>query len=68
MITLLGISFIYVLSIAWFSSFIDKNSWSTVLKFYSAGAIPLLIFIELIGIYLFISCSKAIIKYKDTNC
>lgn len=50
-----GISFAYTLSIGWFSSFLDRNSWPTVLKFYSVGAIPLMILIEVVGSYLFIS-------------
>lgn len=65
-ISLIGISLAYTISIGWFSSFLDKDSWPTVLKFYSVGAIPLMILMELMGAYLSISGIKNVFKKKKS--
>lgn len=55
----------YTISIGWFTSFLARDYWPTVLKFYSVGAIPLMILIEILGSYLFVTEVSEIINKTE---
>lgn len=67
MAVLFGVSLMYTLSIAWFAEFIDESQRTLTLKFYSVGALPLLILFEIIGFYLFVSNIGSFLlrKYRE---
>jgi len=68
-VILLGISLLYAFAIGWFMEFVliqTGYDW-TIVKFYSIGLVPMLIVVELFGVFLFLRIIKNKILTSNTQ-